>query len=901
MMSMPQFSSTYRLQLNHRFPMEEAEKVIPYLHELGIEAVYCSPYFAAVPGSLHGYDGISFRKANPEIASKKEFESFSKALKSRGMSQVFDLVINHMAASASNPWWIDVLEQGPASMYESFFDINWNPIQKHLTHKILLADLGEEFDACLEKGEIQLQYEKGRFFLQIYENQYPICPTTYSYLLSFHLIDLKEEEGHDEFSELIQAFRKLPKPYKEKNPKKRRIHCARLKRRLNALCIKYSHIYQHIERNVEQFTKEELFTKLLDEQNYKLAFWQEAAQDINYRRFFEIKDLIALQVEHEHVFNHVHRTIFQWIKKGYIDGLRIDHPDGLTEPELFFAKVREKTNGTYLIVEKILQNFENLPSTWQIEGTVGYEYLNSLSSLFVDRKGEEDFTKIYHSYTDLSTDLETLLYEKKKQFLLLYMLSEINNFTERFYQAIMKFEETLTITPDELKSVLVELISLFPVYRTYIDSETEKLSREEKEVIDTAFSAVHERREDLREFLPLMQSIFTLKHKPKRYKPFLLKFQQLSPPIFAKGFEDTFLYVYNRLVSLNEVGGEPQQFGSSPEEFHEKNAYRLSHWPSGMICTSTHDTKRSEDVRLRIHSLSEMPKKWEQKLREWTEINTPIKRKVETQLLPDPNAEYFIYQTLLGAFPHKIENVSLFCKRIQDYLIKAMREGKVYTNWYNVNVEYEKALTAFIQDLFSSYPKGPFWKSFLPFQKEISYLGMLNTLSSAALKLGSPGVLDIYQGIETWDYSLVDPDNRRPVPFAEHYEQLQGLKDYVPSLTDLESGELKLFLHWKGLHLRKQHKDIFIGGKYTPLTFNGPLKEHCVGFMRDEKILCIASRFYSALTKDHVYTPSLWEDTTVSLPQSFKCKDIFLEKEVHLKKEMYLQDILPEFPFNILT
>jgi len=740
-------SSIYRLQLNEDFPLRKATKLLPYLKELGVEGVYCSPYFAAF--SPHGYDIIDPNQVNPQIASKEDFNAFCKELKRLDLFHIADIVPNHMGIQGNNLWWQDVLLKGKKSKYASFFDINW------AQEKILVPLLGMPYEEALKKKQLTIIKKEGKLFAKYGKLLFPVNGKT------------------------------LPKTINE-------------------------------------------IDHLLQKQHYQLVDWKAAAQKTSYRRFFNIGDLIGLRIEDSKVLNAHHKWIFQLLKEGKVDGLRVDHPDGLYDPEQYFNRLRKKTKNL-IVVEKILGWEEELPSNWKVDGTVGYEFLNMLTGLFVKRG--EKLTQIANRFTGQSDDFAQILYKNKMFYMATEMADDIKFLADKLYAFTSKMRAFADLPKGDILNALYELLAAFPVYRSYID-KTGKMLPRDKPYWQRTFDLAQKRNREIgRRVFDFLQSVIYGKLKSLDLTDFVLRFQQLSAPIMAKGFEDITLYQYNRLICCNEVGSDPDRGGVSPDEFHTFCKRKREKWPLGLVATSTHDTKRSMDVRMQIACISEIPEKWEKMVHKWAKENLMHKTEIEGTLFPERNAEYALYQTLLGIWPE----LPSFA-RLWPVFQKSVREARSYTSWRHPNLPYEKACKAFLKALLQK--QSSFLHSFTPFQKEIQERGEWKSLSSTALQLGAPGIVDIYQGSENFSYNLVDPDNRRSID----YKKLNTLK------VDLTKA---------ALHFRRAHKDLFLKGKYIPIKTD----EQTIAYLRwyKDQVLLVA-----APLQHMSYSPS-----TLTLPKDF--------------------------------
>jgi (1->4)-alpha-D-glucan 1-alpha-D-glucosylmutase len=939
--------STYRLQLNHLFKFSDAKALVPYLHELGITEVYASPYFKAKKGSLHGYDLLNHNELNPEIGTKKEYDEWISELSRYGMGQILDIVPNHMSITEDeNSWWMDVLENGPSSAYANFFDIDWKPVKDELENKVLLPVLGDQYGRILENQELTLAFEEGAFFILYYDRRFPVAPITYKKILELRLEEPKKkmESDHPQLLELLSiltALEHLP-PRTEKSREKvmeRRREKEIIKRRLWNLYHKSGEIRSFIEENLKIFNGDpedprsfDLLDDLLNDQVYRLSHWRVATEEINYRRFFDINELAAIRMEHPHVFNEAHRLILRLIQEGKVTGLRVDHPDGLYDPAEYFYHLQkgcfiqfclrevgspsdesafeEKVSSLYdeaisknpssplrmplyIVGEKILIKSERMPEDWPIFSTTGYVFLNSVNGIFIDMENGKVFDDIYTRFIKSKVNYQDLVYEKKKLITQTSMPSEINMLGRTLNRISEKNRNTRDFTLNNLTTAIIEVIANFPVYRTYVTYNG--VNERDRRYIESAISRAKRKNPALSATVfEFLEDILLLRY-PEEFKErdrmewldFVMKFQQLTSPVMAKGLEDTAFYVYNRFISLNEVGGNPERFGTPLETFHGQNIERTKFWPNAMIATATHDTKRSEDVRARLNVLSEIPEEWRQGLLRWSRINKRRKSVVDGQWIPDRNEEYLIYQTLVGAWPMGAMNDmehEMFKQRIKDYMLKAVREAKVNTSWISPNLPYEENLMKFIDAILSPSSSNYFLIDFETFQKKISQFGMLNSLSQTLLKITCPGIPDFYQGTELWDLSLVDPDNRRPVNFEIRSKRLAELKKRMEragsSLTefsrdlvrDWRDGSIKLYVTLKALHFRRENHLLFQEGSYIPLVGSGDLKEHLCAFSRgrgEEAVLVAVPRFLVRLAKNPDEMPfgeSVWGDSCVLIP-----------------------------------
>ncbi len=911
--------ATYRLQLNRYFTFTQATAIVPYLAELGISHCYISPCLKARPGSTHGYDIVDHSSLNPEIGSVEEFDRFVDALHEHGMGLILDIVPNHMAVlGADNAWWLDVLENGQASSYACFFDIDWRPLKDELYEKVLVPVLHDHYGAVLESGELELVFreETGEFYVSYRGHRFPVDPREYPRILPRSTDSLTEKLGQQnpdllEFQSLITAFSHLPgrqelssERVAERNRDKE-IH----KRRLAHLCARAPEIAAAIKAAVKTMNGTpgdpasfEALHELIKAQTFRLANWRVASDDINYRRFFDTNDLAGICMENEAVFQATHRLILKFVAEGKVDGLRVDHPDGLYDPAQYFDRLKcslsetTKNSGSngnethYVVIEKILTGSERLPVEWPVAGTTGYDFANLLNGLYIDQTAARRFDRIYRNFGKVETNFAELAYRCRRLIVRVALVSELNMLATRIARIALSKRHTCDFTLSSLRDALTEVVANFPVYRTYVSSS--RISDRDIHYIDTAIAAAKERSPaadtSVFDFVRDVLSTRIAAGQDPAYQEavttFAMKFQQFTSPVMAKGLEDTAFYRYNRLVSLNDVGGDPRQFGITIPAFHATNQERLRDWPHTMLASSTHDSKRSEDVRARINVLSEMSGLWRLRVREWTKLNRNHRRMVNEKPAPSPNDEYLLYQTLIGAWPAETSNDEndwkVFRERVENYMLKAMREAKQNTSWINRNTEYESAVSSFVAALLNPDSNNQFLTGFISFQQQVARIGVWNSLSQTLLKLTCPGVPDIYQGNDLLDFSLVDPDNRRPVDYGFRQQAIESVRSLdtnsesaAPELLKTPAdGRLKLFVTWKTLCLRKAHAELFRRGEYLPLPVHGSKANHVVAFLRrfeQANALVVVPRLVAGLlneSSDPPIGPEVWEDTVISLP-----------------------------------
>jgi (1->4)-alpha-D-glucan 1-alpha-D-glucosylmutase len=949
--------STYRVQFNQHFTFKQATELVPYLADLGISHCYASPILKARPGSTHGYDIVDHNLINPEIGTPEEFTRFVDALHERGMGLILDIVPNHMGIMGSdNAWWLDVLENGEASSYSSYFDIDWLPLKDELRHKVLVPVLGDAYGVALENGGLKLTFdrERGEFNLFYYDHRFPIDPKEYPRILQ-KCADRLAEGGNTpdflEFQSLVSSFshlpgqlESLPDKVAERNRDKE-IH----KRRLAELAARSPQIAQAIEERLQIMNGKpndpasfEELHELIKAQAFRLAHWRVAIDDINYRRFFDINDLAALRMEDPAVYDATHRLVLSLMAEDKVDGLRIDHPDGLYNPFQYFQRLQSSfaaltpcDDGSavtktcrFLAIEKILTGGERLPASWPVSGTSGYDFTNLINGLFVEPSASTKMEATYRAFLGEKIEFEEVVYAAKKLIIRYRLASEVNVLANQLSRIALSRRLTCDFTLNGLRDAITEVVASFPIYRTYVTADG--ASNEDRQVIETAVSLAKWRNAaadtSIFDFLHEVLNTRIAEGQNRSYQDaviaFAMKFQQFSSPVMAKGLEDTSFYRYTRLLSLNEVGGDPRKFGTAVAELHRANQERLKNWPHTMLATTTHDTKRSEDARMRIDVLSEVPAHWRLRLRHWKRLNKNKKQTVSGKPVPSLNEEYLLYQTLLGVWPEDDsqtkEKWQPLIERVKQYMIKALREAKENTSWINPNADYEKAVSAFVTKALTPGRKNRFLEDFLPFQRYIARLGLWNSLSQTLLKLTVPGVPDFYQGSELWDFRLVDPDNRTAVDYDRRKMFLDDLKSsnegpgLIRQLLDnLTDARIKLYLTWKTLNLRQRYPSLFEQGKYIPLEVVGEKAKHIFAFARknaDATIIVVAPRLLANILSEEAATPiarAVWGDTAVVLPQTIsqgEYSSLFGGKAIELREgSVAVADVLSDFPVGLLV
>jgi (1->4)-alpha-D-glucan 1-alpha-D-glucosylmutase len=984
-------TSTYRLQFHAGFKFTDAGRIVPYLHDLGITDCYASPYLKARPGSKHGYDIVDHRLLNPEIGDDDDFDAWVHALRAHDMGQILDIVPNHMGIVGNeNLWWNDVLENGPCSAYAGFFDIDWCPAKAELHGKVLLPVLGNPYGKVLEAGEINLTYESGAFVIHYFTQRFPVSPESSLLCLRHRFDELEAMLAWDsadlmEYQSILTALGHLP-PRAEANRRKaeeRRREIEVIKRRLATLTESSAVLKEFLRENVELFNGQpgdprsfDLLDQLLDAQVYRLAFWTVAADEINYRRFFDINDLAALGMEKPEVFAATHELIRCLLAERKVTGLRIDHIDGLYDPRQYLqrlqadfvldsaqriwaadgdhredewphlqeqlsSKVGAVSEGPcpfrplYIVVEKILGRGETLPDDWPAHGTTGYEFLNMVNGLFVEAANEAALSRIYHRYSGMDPAFREYVYRNKLLILRVSLSSELYMLGHQLDRLSERNRWSRDFTQTSLRHALREIIACFPVYRSYI---TDAVLPRDRFHIELAVNQAKRRNPAIsKSIFDFVQEMLLLRYPDSateadrdEQRRFVGKLQQFTGPAMAKGLEDTAFYVHDRLVSLNEVGGDPGRFGVSPEALNHFFAERQRSWPHALSATATHDTKRGEDARARINVLSEIPAQWRGCVSRWGRANKRFRFKVDDQEAPSRNDEYLLYQTLLGAWPLQ-DGIGAprkeFVERICHYMGKAVHEAKVHSSWINPNQPYDAAVRQFVCHILDDKVNGRFLEDFVSFQARISHWGIFNSLAQMLLKIAAPGVPDFYQGTELWDFSLVDPDNRRAVDYDLRLQMLDKLKRQTPQepgrlaefalelLHAKEDGRIKLHLIRQALRERRSNPALFAEGEYLPAVVHGSKRENVFAFVRRHAGTCAIAavpRLITRLTPNPGDVPvgrPVWQDDALQLPPQVSngpFRNVFTGEVVtpirnNDQDEMAMADVLSTFPVALLV
>ena len=925
--------ATYRLQLNRDFTFRDAASLVDYLADLGVSHLYASPFLEARAGSTHGYDITDHNKLNPEIGSPADFAALVARLHQRGMGLILDFVPNHMGIGGhENAWWLDVLEWGEASPYAAFFDIDWNAGRPDLKGKVLLPVLGDQYGAVLEKGEIALCFDadEGSFSAWYFEHRFPIAPSFYLAILRRVVAERFGREDAERLRILLAAAEALGGPEGRANVRE---DASKLKESLRDLARRrplraaLDEAAADFSGRPDQPRSWRHLHGLLEAQSYRLAYWRVASDEINYRRFFNINDLAGIRIELPELFEAAHRLVLSMVAEGSIQGLRIDHIDGLYDPREYCERLQEAATSCdpareerfYIIVEKILARYETLPD-WPIAGMTGYEFTNQVVGLFVDAQAERRFTRLYAGLTGRHESFDDVLYASKMRIATANLASEVGVLAQGFHEFALADRRTRDFTLNGMRGALCEVLAAFPVYRTYVDGNGAR--SEDRRFIDWAVAVAKKRSPAVdTSIFDFIRAILTnevdehFAGDRQEAMRLAMRFQQVSGPVMAKGLEDTSFYRYIRLIALNEVGGDPRHFGVSVAAFHRFNEERVQRWPHTMLTTATHDTKRGEDARMRLALLSELPEDWRRRVALWSRLNRLKRGEIDDAPVPARNDEYFFYQTMVGAWPLDLDPtdtgaVASFAERIANTMIKAVREGKEQSSWGNPNAPYEAALTRFVASALEASHANPFLSDVAAFVGRIARLAAINSLAQTTLKLTSPGVPDIYQGCELWDFSLVDPDNRRPVDFVARRRLLAEMRTAFsePGAATLEAltrewrdGREKLFLLWRLLALRADDPVLFATGDYTPLAASGSRAAHVCAFLRSDggrSVAVIVPRLVAGLHSSSDVPD--WGDTSLGLPTGTAWHDILADQRHAAGGQIAVSRLLAQFPVSVL-
>ena len=916
--------STYRLQLHAGCNLDQVYRLLPYLERLGVTDLYLSPLFRSREESSHGYDVVDHGTIDPSIGDPKTFQQLAEAARDAGMGILLDVVPNHMGINdPGNRWWLDVLENGEGSYFANFFDIDWRPAASALQDKILLPFLGEPFGRVLENGDLRVVYEDKRLQLCYGPRRYPLAPPTWSEILqlALHLGEHDTTGGNGgttadwiELQSIVTQLHHLPPGSKRdhESMEERYREQTIARQRLDQLLQTSAAVREALDKALDEINGEpgnsrsfDALERLLDLQWYRLAFWRVAADEINYRRFFDINELAAIRVEEPRVFDAVHRLVGDFLREGWVTGLRIDHPDGLRDPVTYFKKLQalyrsnqpeaEDAKEIYVVAEKILSGDEQLSTEWPVCGTTGYDLLNVLTRAQLFDDGLAELREFYDRLTDIGLKPADVVYESKRFVLLHSMSSELQMLTAQLYRIAQQHRAARDFTRPSLQRALREVIASMTVYRTYVRADSWEVSESDYRTVTTAVRMAKRRNLTLpMSVFDFIASVLLLEHPPTvtdeqaaERRLFALKLQQVSGPVTAKGVEDTAFYRYCPLASLNEVGGDLDAKPLPPDEFHRLMRQRLTDWPHSLSATATHDAKRGEDFRARLNVLSEISRDWIEAFERWHELNRPLVRELDGDPVPDVNEEYLLYQTLVGTWPlgpMAAKERQAYANRVVQYMAKALREAKIHTSWMNPSEAYESAVFDFVRDLLAK--KGAVFQAGLTsFVRQIADSGFVNSLAQVLLKMTVPGVPDIYQGNELWDFNLVDPDNRRHVDFQERRRRLDHLLDRADHSLEQLAAELsrqwpdpdvKLWVTTRSLSLRRDWPDVFSFGDYIPVTASGPAADHVIGFARHYEgrwVMPVVPRQFHRLrgaqSKTNGGAPRAdWSGTRIILPET---------------------------------
>jgi (1->4)-alpha-D-glucan 1-alpha-D-glucosylmutase len=871
--------STYRLQMNAHFTFDDAIAIAGYLKDLGISHVYCSPYLQAAPGSMHGYDVVDPQKVNEELGGAEGHQRFCERLAELQLGQVLDIVPNHMAIGPGNRYWWDVLENGPSSRYATWFDIDWHSAEVKLQNKVLIPVLGDQYGRTLASGQIQIEWNGEHFQVRYAEHLFPLSPHSLATILQKAANLLRE----DTLGFIADSLSRLPDStdaalIQERHRDKDVIYAL-----LGRSCAERKDVCEAIANTIQGINSDiDTLDDLLNQQNYRLAYWRTADQELGYRRFFDVNSLIGLRMERQHVFDATHCRVFEWLDRGVLDGIRVDHPDGLRDPQQYFDRLRIRAKDAWIIGEKILEPGEFLRESWPIDGTSGYDFLNVSNNLLVSGEGLREISAIYREFTGRSETFEEMAHEKKLNVEQEALGSDVNRLASIFVEICEGNRDRRDYTRAEIRRAIREVAACFSIYRTYVVAERNEVTDEDRHEIETAVAGAKESRTDIDPGLfDFLADVLTLRQRGALESEFLLRFQQFTSPVMAKGVEDTVFYCYNRMIGLNEVGGAPANDGLNIEEFRSYCARMQGSFPLTMNTLSTHDTKRSDDVRARLAALTEIPGRWKTALHRWSRMNARHK----TNTLPDKNTEYFLYQTLIGAWPISKD-------RLLAYMEKATREAKEQTSWTQQNKEFEDALRSFIGTILAS-PE--FITDLDAVVKRVNHAGRLNSLAQSLLRYTAPGVPDTYQGGELWDYRLVDPDNRTPVDYGLRQSLLNELKQGMAPeeiMRRAESGLPKLWVAHRALTLRSDHPEWFSAeASYEPLAANGIKAAHVVGFARAGCAAVVVPRW-------NLKRGDSWAGSTIDIPDG-SWRNL-LTGDLLRGGRLRVQSLLTRFPVALL-
>jgi (1->4)-alpha-D-glucan 1-alpha-D-glucosylmutase len=957
--------STYRIQFHAEFSFASAEAVLPYLKRLGVGDCYASPIFEARPGSTHGYDVTRHDRLNPELGGEEGFHRLSDSLRKQQMGLLLDIVPNHMGIGNNSDWWQDILENGRASEYADFFDIDWQPLKSDMRGKLLLPILGNQYGEELENKRIQIAIENGNATVNYFDRFMALAPR--SLPLLFPQADGDQSPLPRYFQDLLRDLAHIP-PHDIADPNlaaQRRQQLSEIKPRLKQ-ALQTPELQPFIQQALDSINgvagdprSFDRLHEVLEAQPYRLAYWRVSSEEINYRRFFDINDLAGLRMENPAVFAATHCLIRKVLAEKTVSGLRIDHCDGMFNPRQYLIRlqllyvasqcvgaaavpplaptgiesdIRESVRGfdwngaqtpLYVVVEKILELREALPHAWPVSGTSGYDFVHLSNQVFIQSQSEQQFNNLYSWMLGRTIDPDELIYQSKLQVMMSALSSETSVLTNLLNQIGSADRRARDFTDNLLEGAIRETIAWFPVYRTYIDDRGQYTERDRTFIRHAIASAKrHSTAVDASAFEFLENVLLLHGRSGEEIDPrelyFALKFQQLTSPVMAKGVEDTAYYIYNRFISSNEVGSSLKSFGISLDSFHDSNRDRLENSPDAMLATSTHDTKRGEDVRNRLNVLSEMPRQWASCVRRWRRMNASYKKTLDDgRVAPNPNEEYLIYQTIAGAWPWVMQSRGdreQFLARLKEYMTKALSEAKVNLSWIDPNQPYTDAVHAFLHAIL--IPSGReketrFVKALNELLPALKTFGAMNSLAQVVLKTASPGVPDFYQGTEMWALSLVDPDNRRPVDYDLRTSSLDALCSMQPGeasravLADISDGRIKLWTSHRALTLRSQLPQLFARADYSPVSVSGGNEQNVIAFARSHEghtIVAAVPRFACSLMRTRPQLPlgEAWETSALDLSQwqQTEWENIFTGEKLRAGADgsLALRDIFATFP-----
>lgn len=926
--------ATYRVQLHQDFGFDDAAALAGYLADLGFSHLYASPIMAAKPGSMHGYDVTDHNRFNPELGGDAGFERLIAALDEHGLGLILDIVPNHVGIGVDNPAWMDVLEWGQRSPHAPDFDIDWRSSRRNLEGKVLLPVLGDQFGLVLERGEIALKLDaaNGSISAWYYENRLPISPMDYAELLQ-PALPSATGEGARRLAQLVRDFEAL----REQPGSDTAVHetAASLKQQLLEALIDEPGLIGLIDQALATFNGRQgdreswdRLGHLLDRQSYRAAYWRVSSDEVNYRRFFDINELAGLRVERRELFDAMHRTTLRLVSENKVQGLRIDHIDGLFDPRQYALRLQQAAGKpdapVYILLEKILAHYEELPAEWPVAGTTGYDTLNLVGGLFVDPDSEKALSTIYRRYSGQRQAFDEILYDCKKLIVQNNLASEMGVLANAVQTLSASQWRSRDFTYAAIRKGLEELVAYFPVYRTYLD-EDGRLSPADRRFIEWAVGLAKKNAGPAdTSIFDFIGSILTgdlaaegSPYSAQAVRLAAMRFQQLSGPAMAKGLEDTSFYRYFRLLVHNEVGGDPRRYAVSPSAFHKANAQRLQQHPLDMIGGSTHDTKRGEDARARIACLSGMSTEWASRLRFWSRSNRRLVSEVGGEPAPDFNHQYYFYQSLIGAWPADLaiddaDGLASLAERVEGAMHKAVREGKQRSSWTQPNAAYEQALSRFVKGALTPGAGNPFLADFQRFAARVAWLGALTSLSQTLLRLTMPGVPDIYRGSELWELSMVDPDNRRPLDYAAIRAKAASLRQREGAavselVPDWQDGRVKLHLIRQVLRLRRERPALFASGRYEAISVSGAKAEQLLAFRRSgeaAELVVLAPRLWPQLAgAGHTAAAAAagWGDTALPLAAGRYTHVLTGQRlEVADDRPLPVSRLLADFPVGLL-